>query len=253
MRQNVTDKRARTGRLMWTAIAAAAVLLAGSMVQALDGVEGYAEMNVASAYVWRGMTFNDEFVLQPAVNVVTRAGIGVGVWGNLDFDDYADVTRAGDVSEVDLTAFYHLPLENYTVEVGIIDYNYNRVNKQPDTREIYGRLGAQWEGLSAELGLYYDVDEREDVYIDVTLSYGIELRDDLDMVLSASVAHAGDGMAASGVGGWHDMALAAGLNYRITRDLVVGASLLYTDRLDHDVLPDPEVRHSWNVHLISLF
>jgi uncharacterized protein (TIGR02001 family) len=242
-----------TWRRDWYTVLLAVVVLAAGAAPAADRLKGYAAVDLSSAYVWRGTTFNDEFVLQPTVNVVTRAGIGVGAWANFDFDDYENVARAGDVSEIDLTAFYRLPVETYTVEVGIIDYNYNRMDGQADSREIYGRVGTEWEGLSAELGIYYDIDEREDFYVDFTVSYGIELRDDLDLVLAASVSHAGDRMAASGVEGWHDMALVAGLNYRVNRDLIIGGSLVYTDRLDHDVLPDPEVRHHWSLHVSRLF
>ena len=52
-------------------------------------------VDFASAYVFRGQTFNDGFVIQPGVE---GAGLTVGVWANIDMDNVA----VDQVSEIDL-------------------------------------------------------------------------------------------------------------------------------------------------------
>ncbi|HMA84159.1 MAG TPA: hypothetical protein VKN73_00520, partial [Desulfosalsimonadaceae bacterium] len=44
--------------------------------------------DVVSAYVWRGITFNDGLVVQPYVDVAAGNGFAINVWGNYDIDDY---------------------------------------------------------------------------------------------------------------------------------------------------------------------
>ena len=51
-----------------------------------------------SAYVWRGLTFNDGLVLQPSMDV-RQGGFAFNVWGNLDLDDYNGAVDDGE--EVD--------------------------------------------------------------------------------------------------------------------------------------------------------
>ena len=69
------------------------------------GADVTAAVDVNSAYVWRGITFNDGFVVQPSVDV-TAGNFGFNVWGNIDGDDYDDTLDSGEFSEVDLTLTY---------------------------------------------------------------------------------------------------------------------------------------------------
>ena len=75
-----------------------------------------------SAYVWRGLTFNDGLVLQPSLDVST-GGFAVNVWGNLDIDDYNGAVDDGEFSEVDLTASYTWKLGPVDASLGAIEHH----------------------------------------------------------------------------------------------------------------------------------
>ena len=72
----------KTTRKIVTAIAVSG--LCAGLAQAAD-VSAALDLN--SAYMWRGLTFNDGLVAQPSIDVAAPHGIGINVWGNFDIDD----------------------------------------------------------------------------------------------------------------------------------------------------------------------
>ncbi|MCP4628823.1 MAG: hypothetical protein GY850_35745, partial [bacterium] len=63
-------------------IMAAILVFTGSYAVASES-SANVTVDVASAYVFRGTTFNDEVVIQPGVELSGRA-ITLGVWANYD-------------------------------------------------------------------------------------------------------------------------------------------------------------------------
>jgi len=53
-------------------LAAAVILLVGMAVAPAAAAEATAAVDFASAYVWRGLTFNDGFVIQPSIDVAAK-------------------------------------------------------------------------------------------------------------------------------------------------------------------------------------
>src|SRR5665647_334924 len=86
---------------------AALVALAagGAATQASAAATVTTALDANSAYVWRGMTANKGFVLQPSVDVAAN-GFGVNVWANYDVADNNGNAEKNKFSEVDLTASY---------------------------------------------------------------------------------------------------------------------------------------------------
>ena len=78
-------------------------------------------VDFASAYVWRGITFNDGMVAQPYLDVAS-AGFGINIWGNMDIDDYDNTLDSGEFSELDLTLSYGFSLDPVDVRLGYIEY-----------------------------------------------------------------------------------------------------------------------------------
>jgi len=72
----------------------AIVALLGGAVQPVVAADVTAAVDVNSAYVWRGQTFNDGMVAQPSVDVAS-GGFGFNVWGNIDIDDYYSTLGLG--------------------------------------------------------------------------------------------------------------------------------------------------------------
>jgi len=67
-----------------------------------DVSAGAVSLDIASAYVFRGATLNDGWVAQPALSVSPLPGLSLGLWANLDLEDYGGRLKDGQFSEVDL-------------------------------------------------------------------------------------------------------------------------------------------------------
>lgn len=216
-----------------------AIVLIGSTVWAAD-VTGALDLN--SAYVWRGITFNDGLVAQPSIDVA-KGGFGFNVWGNFDLSDYNDNIDQYNFSEVDLTLSYGFSISKLDVGVGVIEYLFPATAKTaaPGTRELYVSLSHPIiGGLSAGLDFYYDVDEIHGYYGDLSLTYGMDLMDKLSLEAGGKVGYAEKewAMAANSgeAGGWHNYNVGLGLAYAVSDALGVGASINYADTMDKKVL-----------------
>jgi hypothetical protein len=197
-----------------------------------------------SAYVWRGLTFNDGFVLQPSVDVTAPAGIGFNVWGNFDLDDYDGAVDDGEFSEVDLTVSYAIPVDGFDLGVGVTEYLFP--GNDGSTREVFveAAVGVA-EGWTAGAFLTYDFDEVDDIYGNVSLAYGMDLDEKLSMEVAGLVGYAGSDFAAfyaDGTdGGLFEYQVSLSAAYVLAADTELGAFLAFTDSIDDDALPDEAV------------
>lgn len=220
---------------------ALAIVLASSSAYAADAT---AALDINSAYVWRGITFNDEMVLQPSMDV-TKGGFGFNVWGNYDLmddDDEYDIDneQVSEFSEVDLTLSYGFSISKLDVGIGIIEYMFP-IAAGSGTREIYLDLGMEIiDGLSVNLTHYQDVDEVESFYTAFAIGYSISVSDALGVDIGASVGYADEDWAEYNSGGtesgFHDYSLSLGVSYAVSEALSVGASISYVDTMNEDVL-----------------
>ncbi|RJQ65195.1 MAG: MltA-interacting MipA family protein [Desulfobacteraceae bacterium] len=219
-----------------------AIVLASSSAWAADAT---AALDLNSAYVWRGITLNDGLVAQPSLDV-SKNGFGLNVWGNYDIDDYDNTLDDNDFQEIDLTAYYSFNIDKLDFTVGVINYVFPS-SGLPATLELYGTVGTTLAGgLSIALGFYYDVDEVESFYSDLSLSYAMNLSDKLGLEVGAKVGYAGEDFAeyystAATDGGFYDYGFSLILTYAVNDALSVGANINYTNSVDDDVLPDADV------------
>jgi uncharacterized protein (TIGR02001 family) len=80
-----------------------------------------ASVDIASAYVFRGTTFNDGLVVQPGIEGEV-AGLTVGAWANVDIND---VGGDDQVSEIDLYIGKDLgSVAGWDVSAGYCEYTY---------------------------------------------------------------------------------------------------------------------------------
>ncbi len=197
--------------------------------------------DISNAYVWRGITFNDEGVIQPYLDVShPTIGLGFNVWGNFDLGDFDGAVESAEFSEVDLTFYYNVPIEIFDLSVGYIDYLFPNAGAL-NTGEIYISVGKELvKGLSAGAAVYFDVDEVKGVYGNVNLSYSIPVSEKLSFDIGAAMGIADSDFAASAGGtdsGLFDYNLSLTGSYSIADRLSLGAFLKYTDSFDTDVLP----------------
>ena len=213
---------------------------AGSAVAA-DATTG---ADVASAYVWRGITFNDGVVVQPYVDVAAENGIAINVWGNYDIDDYDDTLDENDFSEVDLTLSYALPIEPVDITIGHIEYLFPTGGS--GTSEVFlSAYVSPVEGFSVGIDAYYDYDEVEDYYVSAGIGYDAEFENGLGLGAFASAGYAGEDFAeinSGGIdGGFHEYTFSVSASYPVTETVGVSAFVAYTDTFDEDVLPEQDV------------
>ena len=140
-----------------------------------------------NAYVWRGFTMTNQFVLQPDLYLTIPGGGGsavLGAWGNIDagrYDDPAnDLSEGGgtagfDATEIDVWGEYSHPLgSKLTGTLGGLLYLYpneagftNEVNR---TFEVYGKLQATGLPLVPKLAAWYDVDKVKGLYVETSVA-----------------------------------------------------------------------------------
>ena len=218
-----------------------AVGSAGSAI----GADATTGVDVVSAYVWRGITFNDGVVLQPYVDVAAENGIAINVWGNYDIDDYDNTLDENDFSEVDLTVSYALPIEAVDITIGHIEYLFPTSEDSGSSEVFLSTYVSPIEGLSVGIDAYYDYDEVEDYYLSASIGYDAEFENGLGLGASASVGYAGEDFAeinSGGIdGGFHEYTFSVSASYPVTETIGLTAFAAYTDTFDEDVLPEQDV------------
>jgi hypothetical protein len=217
-------------------LAMAMVVWAGGSALAADAT---AKLDVNSAYVWRGITFNDGLVAQPSIDV-SKNGFGVNVWGNFDIDDYDNTLDDNEFSEVDITLYYGFTFKTVDIGLGLIEYLFPA--GADGTREAYVSLEVPvFGGLSAGTTAYYDNDQIHGWYGNAGLTYGQDLIDKLGLEASAKAGYADKDYAVAYGGedsGFYDYTLSLSLSYSATEALTLGAAINYADTLDEEALPD---------------
>lgn len=204
------------------------------------GAEATAGADVASAYIWRGITFNDGLVVQPYVDVAAENGFAINVWGNYDIDDYDNTLDDNEFSEIDLTLSYGFSLDPVDITVGHIEYLFP--NGGEGTSEVFlSAYVSPLDGVSAGIDAYYDYDVVEDYYISASLAYDVTLDSGLGLGVGASAGYAGEDFTIGPDDGLHEYTFSANASYPITDAVGLSAFIAYTDTFDEDVLPEQDV------------
>lgn len=220
-------------------------------------------VDVLSAYVWRGLTFNDGMVVQPALDAQHPSGLGFNVWGNFDVDDYNGNVEKREFSEVDLTVSYALPLEGpFGVSLGYTEFLFPKEGnydpevpgvepvKDLDTREVWLKLSySPVDALTLGASVNRDVDESEGLYGDVSLTYSYAFSDALGteagVRLGAGDKKFAEAYAGGSEGGLFDWGASLKLSYAVADGFTLGAPLYYTDNIDKDVFPEDSADVNW--------
>jgi hypothetical protein len=216
------------------------IIISFFCVQAALSADARVVLDFNSAYIWRGITFNDGMVIQPSVDV-SKKGFGINVWGNIDISNYDDMLDTGQFSEVDLTLSYGFDIESVEITLGYIEYMFPTTDMGGalGTREFFVSIGVEIiEGFSTGLDIYYDFDEVEDYYANLSLAYSIPLSKAVNLDFGVSAGYAGDEYTADGDSGFFDYLISVGASYAVTQSLSLSASINYADAFDKDKLPD---------------
>jgi hypothetical protein len=219
------------GLTAWAAVAVLAAGVAGA--QETNGFRPEVEVSVdlVSAYVFRGTTYNSDPCLQPGVKA-TLGLLELGAWGNVDIGDYDNQLDDNNLSEVDLSLWCSLPIEAVDVALGFIEYTYPGGHTSDD-REVCAEVG---KDVGVELGLLacYGVGGAADKTAYGEVSAGREFLpiEDVDLGLNLGVT-LGYLLPDEGPDGFPCWTASAGLRYGM-----VSCGVTYIGQIDEDVLPD---------------
>lgn len=242
-------------------------IVTGMMIAALTagtamGGDVSVSADLASAYVFRGATLNDGAVFQPGMEAVAE-GLTLGVWGNLDLDDYDGALEDGEFSEIDLYGSYEIPMDAISMSIGYTEYAYPGSGGDPEVstdemgvttasatrgeadREVNLGLSASAPGspsLSVNYGLGGAIDKS--LYVEGGLSHECMMMDMIAMSLSAAVGYLDPD---EGESGFSHYSASVGGSYGCFT-----ASLTHIGRIDDDVLPDVEDGGAYDVELVGM-
>ncbi len=228
-------------RKMVTGVAAVAMLAATMAV----GAEVSLTLDAASAYVFRGDTLNDGPVIQPGLEVALPYGITLGVWGNIDLDDYDGTLEEGQFSEIDIYASYALPIELLDISIGYTEFTYPGAEGKAD-REVGVEIGTSIEMIDLGLGVFYGVDGgiKKTLYAEASVGTSFDLAGGVVLDLGAALGYLNPDEGKSGLSGY---ALSAGLTYGY-----LGASVTYYGQVNDDVLVDVEDGGTYDVDVVGM-
>ena len=197
-----------------------------------------AALDINSAYVWRGITFNDGLVAQPSMDVAV-GNFGFNVWGNFDIGDYDETLDANNFSEIDLTLSYGITVWKIDLGVGLIEYLFpSGPGSGFGTREVYLSVGIPIvAGLSAGVDFYYDVDETHGYYAVANVGYALDITEKFGLEAGVTAAYASEDAALTGEAGLHDYSASLSASFALTDALSIGAGINYVGTFDEDVLP----------------
>ncbi|MBU0678126.1 MAG: MltA-interacting MipA family protein [Verrucomicrobia bacterium] len=224
-------------RLAVFAAVAGMLVFSGISSEAAEATVG---ADFMSAYVWRGLTFNDGFVIQPSIDVTHESGLALNTWANYDVDDYGGAVENNDFQEIDLTVSYPLPLDSEVVDasVGVVNYSFPGA-PVASTAEAYLSLAFNLiESVSLGLDVYYDFDEVDDYYASASIGVSLPISEDLAIDLGASAGYIGEDASVAGESGFNEYTLSASIAVPVNEDVEVSATINYVDNIDSDVLPD---------------
>jgi uncharacterized protein (TIGR02001 family) len=220
----------------------------------LADTAAFATVDLASAYVFRGVTYNDGLVIQPSVELIgfglpkAIGTLSAGMWANYNIDEYGSFS-SDTISEVDFYAFYALPLDALKVSIGYVRYAYpnqtdgavsNAVSLVDDS-EAVAEIAYEMDELKIGARAFYGLDGavEENLYYDASVEYTMDLSDGLLLDVKALVGYADPKTGASG---WNEGVGEVGLRYLMGKNWTLGASAAYIYQIDDEVLLDEAVR-----------
>lgn len=201
-------------------------------------------LDIASAYVFRGYTFNDSLVLQPGVEVATP--VTIGVWGNLDTADYSADT-SGQFTEIDLYASYDIPLglDPFDLSIGYTEYTYPSAGGGGDADREASISASADILLAPSIDIYYGLDGalKKTLYVELGSAHTFDITKDIACDLGLVVGYINPD---EGKSGFSHANVSASLGYKM-----FSLGVTYIAQLDDKVLPDATFDESGNVETLG--
>lgn len=230
------------------ALALLSIAAGASTTAAAGCLTGYVDVTLNSKYVWRGINFVDDPVLQPSA-WVTWKGFTAGVWGSMELTDVNEVEggdeRAMKFTEADLYLMYTTQLGPACVTLGIGDYTYPNTDFN-STAEL-SMVAALGYPLTPTLGMYRDIKEADGLYTSLGISQAVpgtilasEAVTVSAPVLSASIGY-GNSLHNTFYYWYPDAAL-GDMTFNAALPVSIGSSFCVTPAAHYAMLMDTEIK-----------
>ena len=239
-------------------------MIAAGLVAGVAMAEVGVTLDFASAYVFRGSTFNDGAVFQPGIEASgfelpeEYGAVALGAWANYDIDDYDGAVPGSTFTETDWYVSYSLPtlVDGLDLFVGYTEYMYGG-----DSRDEELSLGAGYEVAGVGLGLtWYEAvggGISGQTYVDLAAGYGIDISEELSasidatlgFMVSQSTANEADGLE----DGFNDWTLGASIGYAPTEAWSAGFTVTYIGQGDDTVLVDVDDGGTYDTEFVGMF
>lgn len=219
------------------------IMVAALAAGAVHAAEVSATADFASAYIFRGTTYNDGLVMQPGAAISglpipeQYGAVTLGTWANFDIGDYGGTLEQNEFSEVDYYLTYALPVKVVDLSTTYTEYTYP--HGASADREIAFAAGKAIgeSGLYPSITANYGLDGavEQNWYIQSGIGYDKDLTDALSLSTSVKVAYA---INDAGKDGFNDATASLGLAYALTENWSLKGSVTYVAQLDDEVLSD---------------
>lgn len=206
--------------------------------------------DVYSAYVWRGMTINDEPVWQPDLTLGLNFGdygaLTADVWANFDATSSTGKRHCAGLSEIDYTLAYSVTLSDFALSAGHIWYTFPQASGEdmeygPSTREFFTSVSYVNDIVVPFVKAYYDYVQADSAYVSIGLNKEVALTDALKAGGEVSLGLAGNNFSEFYYGengnksGLNDANLSVYLAYSLTENISIGGKLAYTTLVDSEL------------------
>ena len=242
-------------------VLAAMVLTTALASPALAAIEvtGDAYVGYFSKYVWRGFDLSGGMpVVQSGVDLSAK-GFTLSYWTNVatrnddvDNDGILDF-EGGQGTENDLVLNYAIPVgEIATINVGNVYY---MLDGYEDTNEVY--VGATFSSLlSPTVKIFYDWDQADEngLYYTASVSHSLPVNDMIALGASALVGYNDENFSvAEEWSDWHNYELSAKADIKITEQLTITPSILYSSPISDDAKETIDSQLVGGVNLLFAF
>lgn len=237
-------------------------IITAAIASGLIAATAFAEVGVtadfASAYVFRGYTFNDGAVIQPGIEAAglglpeAYGSVAVGAWGNIDVEDpYDGGQQTSQFSEIDWYASYSLPtiVEGLDLSVGYCEYTYP-LNGGSADKEVSVGAGFEVAGIAFGTTVYQLIGGAYvgDTWYEFGAGYGFDVSETVAVGLAADarIVDSEDGLS-----GFNDYTLGADISYALNDVWGIGASVTYIGQGDDEVLVEED--GGYDVDVVGMF
>jgi hypothetical protein len=240
--QNKQARRPEKMNVKWTTVIAGLGAAWLGTATTAGAADAKVALDIAGAYVFRGVTLNDGVVAQPGMTVSGKS-CSLFAWGNLDLDDYDGRLVKNQFSEIDLGASYSLPVDMLDLSIGYLEYAYP--NGGAADREVNLTLSAKCP-LVPSLSINYGLDGalEKALYLELGLAHTFALCPKGAFLLRTTLGYLDPD---NGARGFSHFTATADIAYAM-----VHAGVTYIGQIDDKVLADVADGGGYDVDVVAV-